>query len=210
MRIHRRVRLLALASVVGTILLAACTSSNSSATQAQTRVKGGTATVALAPGDQFSYILPLLSTDFATGANIEYSEYLMWRPLYWFGSPNHVGLSAKYSLANPATVTSSAGHTVATVQLKPYRWSDGTPVTSRDVQFWFNLLSGKQEQLVGLLPGEFPDNVTAFKVLSPGRFSVTFKGSFSSAWLYNELGQLIPIPQHAWDRRIGRRRGRQL
>jgi peptide/nickel transport system substrate-binding protein len=200
MRIHRRVRLLALASVVGTILLAACTSSNSSATQAQTRVKGGTATVALAPGDQFSYILPLLSTDFATGANIEYSEYLMWRPLYWFGSPNHVGLSAKYSLANPATVTSSAGHTVATVQLKPYRWSDGTPVTSRDVQFWFNLLAANKNNWWDYSPGEFPDNVTAFKVLSPSRFSVTFKGSLSSAWLYNELGQLIPIPQHAWDR----------
>ena len=42
--------------------------------------------------------------------------------------------------------------------------------------------------------------MTAFKVLSPSRFSLTFKGSYSSAWLYNELGQLIPIPQHAWDR----------
>jgi peptide/nickel transport system substrate-binding protein len=200
MRIPRRVQLLALVSVVGSMVLAACTSSSSSGHTTQPRVSGGTATVALAPGDQFTYILPLLDSTDATGANIEYSEYLMWRPLYWFGSPGHVGLNKAYSLAQPATITSSDGQTTATIQLKSYRWSDGTPVTSRDVQFWFNELSANKNNWWDYTPGEFPDNVTAFKVLSPSRFSITFKGSYSSAWLYNELGQLIPIPQHAWDR----------
>jgi peptide/nickel transport system substrate-binding protein len=201
MRIQRRTRFLAAASVIScAALLAACSSGGSSGTAAQTRVNGGTATVALTPGDQFDYILPLLDDEDATGANIEYSEYLMWRPLYWFGGANSVGLDAKYSLADPATVTTSAGHTTATIQLKPYRWSDGKPVTSRDVQFWFNVLSANKANWWGYTPGEFPDNVSSFKVLSPSRFSITFKGDFSSAWLYNELGQLIPIPQHAWDK----------
>jgi peptide/nickel transport system substrate-binding protein len=196
----RRARFLALVSVVGPILLAACTSSSSSGTAAQPRVNGGTATVALAPGDQFDYILPLLDFEDATGANIEYSEYLMWRPLYWFGGPGHVGLNARYSLADPAAITSSGGQTTATVQLKPYHWSDGQAVTSRDVQFWFNVLAADKTNWWDYSPGEFPDNVTAFKILSPSRFSLTFKGTYSPAWLYNELGQLIPIPQHAWDR----------
>jgi peptide/nickel transport system substrate-binding protein len=200
MRARRRVWLLTLVSVVGLGLLAACTSSSSSGTAAQPRVSGGTATVALAPGDQFDYILPLLDFEDATGANIEYSEYLMWRPLYWFGGPGYVGLNARYSLADPATITSAGGQTTATIQLKPYRWSDGQPVTSRDVQFWFNVLTADKTNWWDYSPGEFPDNVTAFKILSPSRFSLTFKGSYSSAWLYNELGQLIPIPQHAWDR----------
>jgi peptide/nickel transport system substrate-binding protein len=200
MRPRRRVRLLALVGVVGSVLLAACTSGGSSGTAGQARVSGGTATVALAPGDQFDYIFPLLDDEDATGANIEYSEYLMWRPLYWFGGPGNVGLNARYSLADPATITSSGGQTTATIQLKPYRWSDGQPVTSRDVQFWFNVLAANKANWWGYSPGEFPDNVTAFKVLSPSRFSLTFKGSYSPAWLYNELGQLIPIPQHAWDR----------
>jgi peptide/nickel transport system substrate-binding protein len=200
MRTRRRVWLLALVSVVGLVLLAACTSSSSSGTTAQPRVSGGTATVALAPGDQFDYILPLLDFEDATGANIEYSEYLMWRPLYWFGGPGSVGLNARYSLADPATITSAGGQTTATIQLKPYRWSDGQPVTSRDVQFWLNVLTADKANWWDYSPGEFPDNVTAFKILSPSRFSLTFKGSYSSAWLYNELGQLIPIPQHAWDR----------
>jgi peptide/nickel transport system substrate-binding protein len=201
MRIRgRRLQLLAFTGVACAALLAACSSSNSSGTGSQGRVNGGTATVALTPGEQFNYIFPLLNTENAVGANIEYSEYLMWRPLYWFGGPNSVGFNAKYSLADPATVTSSAGHTTATIQLKSYRWSDGKPVTSRDVQFWFHLLQANKTNFWGYTPGEFPDNVTAFNIISPSRFSLTFKGTDSSAWLYNELGQLIPVPQQAWDK----------
>jgi peptide/nickel transport system substrate-binding protein len=200
MRIHRRVRFLAIAGVVGSALLAACSSGSAPGTQGQTRISGGTATVALAPGDQFDYIFPLLNYEYATGANIEYSEYLMWRPLYWFGGPNSVGLDLKYSLADAAAITYSGGETTATIQLKPYRWSDGEPVTSRDVQFWFDELSANKANWWGYTPGEFPDNVSALKVLSPSRFSMTFKGSYSSTWLYNELGQIIPIPQQAWDK----------
>ena len=199
MRIQRRVWLLVLAAVVCLMPLAAC-ASNSSSTGPQSRVNGGTATVALTPGDQFDYIFPLLDDEDATGANIEYSEYLMWRPLYWFGSPGHVGVDQEYSLADPATIASSAGQTTATIQLKPYRWSDGKPVTSRDVQFWFNLLKAEKVNWWGYVSGEFPDNVSGFRILSPSRFSLTFEGTDSAAWLYNELGQLIPIPQQAWDR----------
>ena len=200
MRSRRRVRLQALASLACVTLLAACSTSNSSGTGSQSRVNGGTATVALTPGEQFNYIFPQLDTENAIGANIEYSEYLMWRPLYWFGGANSVGLNTKYSLADPATVTSSAGHTTAVIQLKPYRWSDGKPVTSRDVQFWYNLLVANKSNWWGYTPGEFPDNVSAFKILSPSRFSLTFKGTISATWLYNELGQLIPLPQQAWDK----------
>jgi peptide/nickel transport system substrate-binding protein len=199
---QRRLRTRALAAVgaAGVMLLAACSSSPSSSGAGQARATGGTATVALSPGEQFNYILPLLNTENAVGANIEYSEYLMWRPLYWFGGPNSVGLDEKYSLADPATVTSANGKTTATIQLKPYRWSDGQPVTSRDVEFWFNLLKAEKANWWGYVSGEIPDNVSAFTILSSTKFSLTFTGAFSAAWLYNELGQLIPIPQQTWDK----------
>jgi peptide/nickel transport system substrate-binding protein len=200
MRIHKRVPFLAMAAVLGAALIAACASSTPSASQAPTRVSGGTATVALTPGEQFNYIFPLLDVANDTGANVTDSEYLMWRPLYWFGGPGSVGLDERYSLAKPATITSTAKQTVATIQLKPYRWSNGQPVTSRDVQFWFNELVAEKLNWWGYSPGEFPDNVTAFRVLSSSKFSITFDHRYSPTWLYNQLGQLIPIPQHVWDK----------
>jgi peptide/nickel transport system substrate-binding protein len=183
------------------MVLAACSSAGSPASQGGgTRVQGGTATVALAPGEQFNYVLPLLNLTNDVGANIEYSEYLMWRPLYWFGGPNHVGLNEKYSLAETPTVTTTNGHTVATIQLKHWLWSDGTPVTTRDVEFWFNILKAAKANWWDYVPGQFPDNVTSFKSLGTSRFSLTFTGKYDSTWLYNELAQLIPVPQHSWDK----------
>ena len=176
--------------------LAACTTSSLPGTNSsEARVKGGTATVALAPGEQFNFILPLLYYEYATGANIEYSEYLMWRPLYWFGGPDSVGLNEKYSLADPATVTSAGGKTTATIQLKPYRWSDGQPVTSRDVQFWFNLLKAEKTNWWGYVAGEIPGQ--RLRVQDPERQPSSPSPSPAPThrrWLYNELGQLIPIP----------------
>ena len=167
----------------------------------QARVQGGTATVALTPGEQFNYIFPLLDDEDAIGANIEYSAYLMWRPLYWFGGPDSVGLNEKYSLADPATVTSAGGKTTATIQLKPYRWSDGQPVTSRDVQFWFNLLKADKANWWGYVSGEIPRQRLRVQDPQPEPSSRSpSPARYSSAWLYNELGQLIPLPQHAWDK----------
>jgi peptide/nickel transport system substrate-binding protein len=203
MRIRKQARLLALASLVCLALLAGCTSSSQPSGNAASgiRVKGGTATIALnQSAGVFNYIFPLLNFDNDTFANVTYSQYLMWRPLYWFGSPGHVGLNDEESLADPADVTTSSGKTIATIQLKPYRWSDGEPVTSRDVQFWINLLQADKDIFWGYKPGEFPDNLASMKILSPSRFSLTFDHPYSADWLYNQLGLIIPLPQHAWDK----------
>jgi peptide/nickel transport system substrate-binding protein len=192
----------AIASVACAMLVAACSSTSpSTGSGAGTRVQGGTATIALTATDgQFNFIYPMLNFNNDTTANVSYSQYLMWRPLYWFGSPGHAGLNESESLADPASVTTSGGTTTATIQLKPYRWSDGTPLTSRDVEFWINLLRAGKANFWGYVAGEFPDNLTKFKILSSSRFSLTFDHAYSATWLYNQLGLIIPLPQHAWDR----------
>jgi peptide/nickel transport system substrate-binding protein len=201
MRIRKRIRLLALVGIACG-MVAACSGSPSSGNAATgPRVKGGTATIALTATDgQFNYIFPLLNFNNDTFANVSYSQYLMWRPLYWFGSPGHVGVNATESLADPPSVTTSGGQTTATIQLKSYRWSDGQAVTSRDVQFWINLLRADKASFWGYKPGEFPDNVTSLKILSPTRLSLTYDHTYSGQWLYNQLGLIIPLPQQAWDR----------
>ena len=202
MRIRGKVRLLAIASVVCSMALAACSSSSQPSTSAASgRVQGGTATLSLTQTDGvFDYIFPLLNFDNDTFANVTYSQYLMWRPLYWLGSPGHVGVNLAESLGDAPNVTTSGGKTIATITLKPYRWSDGAPVTSRDVEFWINLLKADKAQFWGYEPGEFPDNLTSFKTLSTTKFQLTFDHTYSAEWLYNQLALIIPLPQQAWDR----------
>lgn len=192
--------LLIVVAICLTVGLASAAATGASGAASRPAARNGTATVALQPGDEFNYILPLLSYQYATGANLEYSEYLMWRPLYWFGGPNTVGLDERYSLAKPAKVRVAHGTTTATIVLKSYKWSDGRPVTSRDVEFWFNILKAAKENWWDYVAGQFPDNVTSFKTEGPHTIVISFKGTYSTEWLYNEFAQLIPIPQHAWDR----------
>ena len=47
-----------------------------------------------------------------------------------------------------------------TITLKPARWSNGEPVSARDVIFWINLLKANRADWASYVPGGFPDNVT--------------------------------------------------
>ena len=39
-------------------------------------------------------------------------------------------------------------------------WSDGKPVTTHDIQFFFNIYKAGESKIATYVPGEFPDNIT--------------------------------------------------
>ena len=138
------------------VLIAACSSPSSSAGNAATGGKvqrGGTVTFAATQGVPPNFILPLVSASYATQTNINDFEFLLWRPLYWMGGPGSVGLNGTASLADPPAVAADGANTKITITLKDYTWSDGTPVTSRDVEFWINLLKANKTSWWDYAPG---------------------------------------------------------
>ncbi len=165
------------------------------------RTSAGSAVMAQLPGVFPTYIFPLESGGVFTVANAQYFSYQMWRPLYWFGDNGKAVLNTTYSLASPATFTVNSSHdTVATFTLKHYMWSNGTPVTTRDVTFWLNLLRANPQDWGATVPGAWPYNIKSVSVASPTTMSITFRGEFGTYWLqYNELSQIYPMPQAVWD-----------
>ncbi len=160
---------------------------------------GGTVTFAQQPGNLPNYIFPITEANAYVSGNVAFFQPLMWRPLYWLGQGTKPVVSTSLSLADPPTF-SDGGRTV-NVTLKHYLWSDGQPVSSRDVQFFLDLLKAGKDNWGGYSPGEFPDNVTGFTIDSPTRFSITFNAVYAKEWLEdNELSALVPLPQQAWDR----------
>ncbi len=193
-RPHLALRVLAVGAL-GPIL-AAC----GTAAAAPARVQAATTvTFADQPGSAPNYILPLMAAADASDANLGPFQLLMYRPLYWSGANGQPAIDAARSLAAPP-VYSDGGHTV-TITLKRARWSDGRPVTTRDVQFWMDLLRSDRADYWAYVPGQFPDNVTRMRVLSPLRFALTFNRAYNRTFLLqDELTQIIPLPQHVWDR----------
>ena len=54
-----------------------------------------TATFAEGPGSQPNYIFPLASLAYFSVSNLSQFQYLMYRPLYWFGDNGQVQLNTE-------------------------------------------------------------------------------------------------------------------
>lgn len=187
---------------VGWIVLGALMAGCAAAAPAPRAVAApqGTVRWALPPSTVPNWIFPITTAaDFSNVNTLEF-QYLMFRPLYWFGQSGTPVFNEGQSLALPPVF--SNGNRTATITMKRgVRWSDGRPVTSRDVEFWLRLLIANKANWGVYVPGGWPDLIASMRFLGPYRFSITFRHPVSHYWaLYNELSQVVPLPQQAWDR----------
>jgi peptide/nickel transport system substrate-binding protein len=185
-------------------LVTACSGSStptsSSSSSGTTTVRGGTVTMAYPPGTEPVDIFPMFPASDDTTQEIFWFVEQMWRPLYWFGDTSGgMTFNESLSLANPPVF--SNGNKTVTITMKNWKWSDGQPITTRDVEFWMNLLMADKTQYANYVPGYFPDNIASIAYPSATTFSITFKHAYSQSWLlYNQLCLIFPMPQHAWDK----------
>jgi peptide/nickel transport system substrate-binding protein len=193
--VRPRVALVA-AGVVALALVAGACSSSKSASSGTAPLKGGTAVLSEPPAQTPNYIFPFMDPSVSTNQNLFDFTYLMYRPLYWFGYGSQPVVNTSLSLASTPTFS---GRNV-TINLKNYKWSNGTPVTAQDVMFWINMMKAVPQDWFGSVPGGFPTNVSSIKVVSSTELTMTMNKQYSSTWfLYNNLSQITPMPA-AWDR----------
>lgn len=162
-------------------------------------VKGGTVVASLTAGTIPNFISPLQTGEFLTVANIEGFSQLMWRPLVVIGVNGKPVPNLQRSLYKSIHYSPS-GRSV-TIQLKPWKWSDGKPITSRDVEFFYNLVRYNKAKWGNYSKGYFPDNVTKFTTKSASTFTLTLDQPYNSGYYTDDqLQEIVPIPQHAWDK----------
>lgn len=203
----RRLSLIALALVLPLALAAV----GLSQLTAQASKAGPVVTFAEAPSYPPTYIFPMMPQlqppDFQ-----ELSEQL-WPYLYWFGDTGKPLLNEALSIAHAPTF--SDNNTVVTITLKHWHWSDGQPVTARDVLFWLNMVSAVTDPNrvpIGsnsepgpawgsAVPGGFPENIVKYSASGAYTVVLDLNASYNPTWyLYNELSQIVPVPQQTWDR----------
>jgi peptide/nickel transport system substrate-binding protein len=189
-RVRRR---LLLAVLLCTALLAAACSSATSPSGGAT-VKGGTVSLGVV-GVPPNYIFPFLTPPTDSGSNVIYFMATRYVPLYTVGS----AIVPSESMAYPPVY--SNGNKTVTVRLKSYRWSNGSPVTSRDVVFYFNLVKANKTSWASYAPGEMPDDVAS--VSAPNSSTVVFhlNQAYNPTWFTDDqLSLLVALPQKAWDK----------
>jgi len=193
---RQSVKLGAIAATACLALLASACGSNTTGSSAGT---SNTATYAEPPGTTPNYIFPMLTGAYYSVANIEQFQRLSFRSLYWIGNAKgQPVVDPAMSLA--AAPVYSDNNSVVTIHLNNYTWSNGTPVTTRDVAFWINLLKVNKASFAAYIPGEFPDNLKSYKIVNSKTMVLTLTGSYNPTWFtYDQLSQITPLPR-AWDK----------
>ncbi|MFI6320184.1 peptide ABC transporter substrate-binding protein [Nonomuraea sp. NPDC050556] len=147
-----------------------------------------------------NWILPISAPGFTQGENDIFSTAL-YRKLYTYklDGSSADNIDPQRSLADAPQV--SDGGKTLTITLKDNTWSDGKPLTTKDIQFWWDLVTANKDKWASYRPGGFPDNIAAFKVKDEKTFSFTTKKAYNTSWFVgNQLNRIVPIPQHAWDK----------
>jgi peptide/nickel transport system substrate-binding protein len=192
-------------AVVGLVTLAAaCGPADGSSTSGGSAADisdTSTVTYAMQPGGQATYIFPFLAGTVGLDADsvfdIDDFQYMLYRPLYWFGTGVNPYLNPQVSLAETPVYH---GHQV-TIRLKSTnKWSNGEPVDADDVVFWMNMMAAMKDGVYYSTTG-LPSDVTNVKAAS--KYVVTMditSPKFSESWFTNnELSEITPMPM-AWDR----------
>jgi len=190
-----RTRLLAGAAALsaGTLLLTACSGSSGSSSSSS----HDTINYALPANFTPNWILPIGTAAHLNTNNISIANTL-WEPLIAYdGSTGKIGWNKAGSIATDAEF--AADNKSVTITLGDRHWSDGKPITSADVKFWFDLIKANKSEWAGYNPGKAPDNWTSFKTVDARHFTITFDRAYNPQWmLANELNSINPLPQHAW------------
>ncbi|WP_432571319.1 peptide ABC transporter substrate-binding protein [Kineococcus sp. SYSU DK005] len=204
LRNHPR-RALSALLLVGALGLTACTggSVQDSAAGAEATgqaLEGGTASYALPANSTPNWILPLITSGKTATYNTSV-RIALWTPLYSYTAESgQLGVDLKGSLASAEPTWSQDGLT-ATITLNEQSWSGGAAVTSRDVEFWFNLVKANTASWAPYVRGNFPDNVSTFTAIDDKTFSLTFDQAYNQQWVNaNQLTLMYALPQQVWDK----------
>lgn len=192
---RRRLALAAGAVISTSALLAGCSGTSGGSSSASS----DTINYALPANFTPNWILPIGTAAHLNTNNSSISASL-WEPLVAYdGSTGKVAWNKKGSVATAADFAPD-GKSV-TITLGDRHWSDGKPITSRDVEFWLNIVKANKSQYASYNPGQAPDNWTSFKAVDDHHFTLTFDKAYNAQWmLANELQLIRPLPQHAWDK----------
>ncbi len=221
----KRIGVLALA-VASVTALAACSSSSSSSTSATTSPSTngaitqpgsigeipaagtpsgtvGSISYALTPGGVPNWILPMPSSATNSVYNVYNFEWQMWPPMYYAPSGSTPTVDPSLSIANPPTW--SNGDKTMTITLKPWKWSNGQPVTSKDLLFTFDMIKAgvkaSPSNWAPYVPGYFPDIISSMSTPNASTIVVNMSKAVNPTWMeFDILGSVPIMPSAVWSK----------
>ena len=184
------------------VAAAACGSSGSSkgssGSQAVAAPQHGGSVLVQWPNATPNFIYPIVPAANSSGYNSNL-QIGLWPDIIYAGNGASATVNPNESIAS--SVTYSNGDKTITIALKPWKWSDGSPVTSRDFTFFYNLVKAAVPNWYGYTPGLFPDGVASVQAPDAHTVVINLTKAFNPTFYTdNVVDDFQLLPQHAWDK----------
>jgi peptide/nickel transport system substrate-binding protein len=124
------------------------------------------------------------------------AAYMMYQSLIWINGKTE---QIDWSRSIASSISSPDNGTTYNVTLRPWRWSDGVPVTTADIAYTFKLIKELGTTYSAYGAGGMPKIVKSLNIVSPDQFQIVLTHQVNPYWyIYNGISQLLPLPAHSW------------
>ncbi|MHB1987650.1 MAG: ABC transporter substrate-binding protein [Acidimicrobiales bacterium] len=166
---------------------------------------GGTVTIAENPGAGPNWIFPVTPAANSSVYTISNFQNFSWRPLYWAPKGESPAIDYSQSMAGPPKYADA--NKIVTMHINPgWKWSNGKPVTAKDLEFFVWMLKAAVKispaNFGNYTPGLMPDNVASMSAPNASTLVIRFKRTYNQNFLLlgGQLGVLTPLPSAAWSK----------
>jgi peptide/nickel transport system substrate-binding protein len=163
----------------------------------------GSITYALTPGEAADWILPVPTTAANSVLNIFNFEWQMWPPMYYTPKGSTPAVDSSLSVAN-APVWSHGDRTMK-ITLKPWKWSNGRTVSSKDLLFTFDLIKAAVKaspaNWASFTPGYFPATISSMSTPNAATIVINLTRAVNPTWMEEDiLGEVSVLPSAVWSK----------
>jgi peptide/nickel transport system substrate-binding protein len=166
--------------------------------------KGGIVTFAEQPSGGPTYIFPVTPAADLSAYDVSQFQQFFWPDIWW--SPKGAEPTVDYSESMGLAPKYSDDNKTITITLKSgWKWSDGTPVTSTDVEFMIDLLKAavaiSPANDGDYTPGLFPDNLASMTTPNATTLVLKLTKTYNQPFLQlDQLAALQALPAQAWSK----------
>lgn len=147
--------------------------------------------VGIGPGADVTSFNPL----FITSLYNQEAAWLLFEQLIWINRYHEIDWNR--SIAQ--SITSPDNGKTYDIAMRPWKWSDGVPVTSADVLYTFNLIKAYGTNYTGYGAGGMPMLISSMTAPDAQHIVIVLNHAVNPQWfILNGISQLMPLPEHIW------------
>jgi peptide/nickel transport system substrate-binding protein len=162
----------------------------------------GSITYGYPAADAPNWILPVPTSASNTVYNDSVFGWQMWRPLYFTPDGATPAVDPALSLAYPPVWSND--DTTMSITLKPWKWSNGQPIGSKDLLFTIDeIRAGLKESTANwaaYVPTRFPDTITSMSMPDSSTLVINMKKTVNPTWMEEDIIDVPIMPAAAWAR----------